>query len=111
MSSIDFEGIKLDICRKHKGIWLDYGELMILYAAYLKETDGESFLKEDTRRFIFTLFMRRMPATISREAKIGMSGFLASLNAVLAPLNIIEWIFTGSVISKLFEDDDVKDQE
>ena len=106
MSHIDFEGVKVDICRKHQGIWLDYGELMILYAAYLKETDGESFLKEDTRRFIFSLFMRRMPATISKEGKIGMSGFLVALNLILAPLNIIEWIMTGSVISKLFEEDE-----
>lgn len=107
MSHFDFEGIKLDVCRKHRGIWLDHGELLVLYSAYLKETEGESFLKEDTRRFMFSLFRRRIPAApLSNDSKKGISAFLVTLNAIFSPLDLIGWITTGSIISKLFEDDE-----
>ena len=107
MAHIDFEGVKLDVCRKHKGMWFDHGELMILYAIYLKETDGESFLKEDTKRFFLSLFMRREPLVASKE---GRTGFLVGLNLLLAPLSVIDWIWTAHAISELNNDEDKVDE-
>jgi len=107
MSGFDFEGIKLDVCRKHRGIWLDHGELLTLYSVYLKQTDGESFLKEDTRRFMLSLFRRRFPAlTLSCGSKMGISAFLVALNTIFAPLDLIGWITNSPMISKLFEDEE-----
>ncbi|MGD8353657.1 MAG: zf-TFIIB domain-containing protein [Pseudomonadota bacterium] len=111
MSHVDFEGVKLDICRRHRGIWLDYGEFMILYALYLNETDGESFLKEDTSRFIWSLFMRREPLRINRSKKSGVAGFLATLHASLAPLDIVRWIFTGKTVSGFIENTEEKEPD